>query len=88
MNQIDAALNSGKDIPESTAKRKALKTRENVIKNANEYIKELRASGNMENLKLAADLERYINNMSPVKTSQEELLRKIREFNQIQKVPQ
>ena len=67
MNQIDAALNTGKDIPESIAKRKAVKTRDNIIKNANEYIKELRASGNMENLKLAADLERYINNKSPVK---------------------
>ena len=85
MNQIDVALNTGKDIPESLAKQKAVKTRENIIKNANEYIKELKASGSMENLKLAADLERYINNMSPVKTSQEELLRKIREFNQIQK---
>lgn len=85
MNQIDDALNTGKDIPESVAKQKAVKTRENIIKNANEYIKELIASGNTENLKLAADLERYISNMSPVKTSQEELLRKIREFNQIQK---
>lgn len=49
------------------------------------YIKELRASGNAQNIKLAADLERYINNMPPVETSQEELLRKLREFNKKQK---
>ena len=55
------------------------------ITNAALYIKELRASGNAQNIKLAADLERYINNMPPVETSQEELLRKLREFNKKQK---
>ena len=85
MKQIDDALNSGKDLPESAAKQKAVKTRDNIIKNAALYIKELRASGNAQNIKLAADLERYINNMPPVETSQEELLRKLREFNKKQK---
>lgn len=85
MKQIDDALNSGKDLPESAAKQKAVKTRENIIKNAALYIKELRSSGNAQNIKLAADLERYINNMPPVETSQEELLRKLKEFNKKQK---
>lgn len=85
MKQIDDALNSGKDLPESVAKQKAVKTREKIIKNAALYIKELRASGNAQNIKLAADLERYINNMPPVETSQEELLRKLKEFNKKQK---
>lgn len=85
MKQIDDALNSGKDLPESVAKQKAVKTREKIIKNAALYIKELRASGNAQNIKLAADLERYINNMTPVETSQEELLRKLKEFNKKQK---
>lgn len=85
MKQIDDALNSGKDLPESVAKQKAVKTREKIIKNAALYIKELRASGNAQNTKLAADLERYINNMPPVETSQEELLRKLKEFNKKQK---
>ena len=85
MKQIDDALNSGKNLPESAAKQKAVKTRENIIKNAALYIKELRASGNAQNIKLAADLERYINNMPSVETSQEELLRKLKEFNKKQK---
>lgn len=48
MKQIDDALTSGKDLPESAAKQKAVKTREKIIKNAALYIKELRASGNAQ----------------------------------------
>ena len=85
MKQIDTALNSGTALPESEGKAKAVKTRQSVIKNAKMFISELEKSNKFEDVKLAIELNRYINDLPPLETSQEELLRKIREFKQQQR---
>lgn len=85
MKQIDTALNSETALPESEGKAKAVKTRQSIIKNAKMYISELEKSNKFEDVKLAIELNRYIQDLPPLETSQEELLRKIREFKQQQR---
>ena len=85
ISQIQTALETGSTIPENEGKSKAIKTRQNVIKNAQRFISELGKSSKPEDVKLAVELNRYIHNLPPLETSQEELLRRIREFRQQQR---
>lgn len=79
--EIDDALDSGSlKSSESEGRKKAASTRSDVLKNAQLYLNELKKSDSQNDLNLALDLERFIKNMPPVETSQEEILRKIKEF--------
>lgn len=85
-SEIDAALNSGVlSSSNSLDRKKAAATRSDVLKNAQLYLNELKMSDSQSDLKLAADLESFIHNMPQVETSQEEILRKIKEFKSKEK---
>ena len=49
------------------------------LQNAAEFVKELRESGNPDDIKLADLIAKKINNLPPVESAQEEHLRKIRD---------
>ena len=51
-------------------------TRQEIIKNATEYVEELRQTGKSEDLALAVAIEKKISEMPPVESAQEERLRK------------
>lgn len=85
LTEINKALKEGADLHETEVKEKAKKTRNNVLKNAQKFVDELRKTGKEDDLKLASDLCRYMNNLPPLETSQEELLRKLKAYDRTQK---
>ena len=54
-------------------------TRTEILKNAADYIEELRQTGKPEDLTLAASIEKKISEMPPVESAQEVRLRKAKE---------
>ena len=83
--QIDEALNNGEPIKKTKAQEKAKATRLKIIKNAKDYAAVLRKSADVNDQRLAAELERFVEGLLPVETSQEEILRKIKEYRATQK---
>lgn len=72
------ALKEGRDPDEPELLRRCRMTRQEIIKNATEYVEELRQTGKAGDLALAATIENKISEMPPVESAQEERLRKAR----------
>ena len=70
------ALKEGRDLDEPELMKKVRMTRTEILKNAAEYVEELRRTGKPEDLTLAASIEKKIREMPPVESAQEERLRK------------
>ena len=73
------ALKEGRDLDEPELMKKVRMTRTEILKNAAEYVKELRQTGKPEDLTLAAAIEKKISEMPPVESAQEVRLRKAKE---------
>ena len=73
------ALKEGRELDEPELMKKVRMTRTEILKNAAEYVKELRQTGKPEDLTLAAAIEKKISEMPPVESAQEVRLRKAKE---------
>jgi len=73
------ALKEGRDLDEPELMKKVRMTRTEILKNAAEYVEELRQTGKPEDLTLAASIEKKISEMPPVESAQEVRLRKAKE---------
>ena len=73
-DELVKALKNGKDLTDHPVLTKAKHTRQQVIKNMEEYINELK-KGNAEDQALALDLEKKIKSMSKVESVQQQKLR-------------
>ncbi len=71
----------GKDLvaDEHELMKRCRMTRTEILKNAAEYVEELRQTGKPEDLALAATIEKKISEMPPVESAQEVILRKAKE---------
>ena len=69
------ALKSGKDLEDHPILKKAKATRNEVIKNTQDYINELRLSGKVEDKIIADGLENNLKNMQKVESTQQQKLR-------------
>ena len=72
-------LKEGRELDEPELMKKVRMTRTEILKNAAEYVKELRQTGKPEDLTLAAAIEKKISEMPPVESAQEVRLRKAKE---------
>lgn len=78
IEELVKALKEGRDPDEPELLRRCRMTRQEIIKNATEYVEELRQTGKAGDLALAATIENKISEMPPVESAQEERLRKAR----------
>ena len=78
IEELVKALKEGRDPDEPELLRRCRMTRQEIIKNATEYVEELRQTGKAGDLALAATIEKKISEMPPVESAQEERLRKAR----------
>ena len=76
IEELVKALKEGRDPDEPELLRRCRMTRQEIIKNATEYVEELRQTGKSEDLALAVAIEKKISEMPPVESAQEERLRK------------
>jgi len=78
IEELVKVLKSGGELDEPELLRRCRMTRQEIIKNATEYVEELRQTGKAGDLALAATIEKKISEMPPVESAQEERLRKAR----------
>lgn len=76
IEELVKALKEGRELDEPELMKKVRMTRTEILKNAAEYVEELRRTGKPEDLTLAASIEKKIREMPPVESAQEERLRK------------
>lgn len=74
-DELLTALREGKELDEHPVLTRARKTREQVMKNTEDYIRELRSSGKAEDLELAEALEKKAARMKEVESVQQQNLR-------------
>lgn len=79
IEELVKALKEGRDLDEPELMKKVRMTRTEILKNAADYIEELRQTGKPEDLTLAASIEKKISEMPPVESAQEVRLRKAKE---------
>lgn len=78
IEELVKVLKSGGELDEPELMKRCRMTRQEIIKNATEYVEELRQTGKAGDLALAATIEKKISEMPPVESAQEERLRKAR----------
>ena len=79
IEELVKALKEGRDLDEPELMKKVRMTRTEILKNAADYIEELRQTGKPEDLTLADAISRKIQALRPVESAQEERLRKARD---------
>lgn len=79
IEELVKVLKEGRDLDEPELMKKVRMTRTEILKNAADYIEELRQTGKPEDLTLAASIEKKISEMPPVESAQEVRLRKAKE---------
>lgn len=81
IDELKKILDSGGEFTdyENEVMKKVRATREEIRQNAADYIKELRESGNPDDIKLAELIEEKMSRLPPVESAQERHLRKLRE---------
>ncbi|MBQ1873197.1 MAG: relaxase/mobilization nuclease domain-containing protein [Succinivibrionaceae bacterium] len=81
IEELVKVLKSGGEFTdyENEVMKKARATRVEIRQNAADYVKELRDSGNPDDIKLAELIAEKMNNLPPVESAQEERLRKARD---------
>ena len=76
IEELVKVLKSGGELDEPELMKRCRMTRQEIRKNAAEYVEELRQTGKSEDLALAVAIEKKISEMPPVESAQEERLRK------------
>jgi len=79
IEELVKVLKSGGELDEPELMKRCRMTRQEIRKNAAEYVEELWQTGKSEDLALAVAIEKKISEMPPVESAQEERLRKARD---------